>query len=72
MQFAALENPRAAEQLFIQLTQKGCTNPAMSVLATKLAAAFLRLRDMTKRNHYEQLATQFSTTTAQGAERVLL
>lgn len=72
MQFAALENPRAAEQLFIQLTQKGCTNPAMSVLATKLAAAFLRLRDMTKCNHYEQLATQFSTTTAQGAERAVL
>jgi membrane associated rhomboid family serine protease len=68
MQFSALENPRAAEQLFNGLAQKGCTNPAMSVLATKLAAAFLRLRDTGKRAHYEQLATQF----AQGAERALL
>ncbi len=68
MQFSALENPQAAEQLFIQLTQRGCVNPAMSVLASKLSAAFLRLSDMGKRTHYEQLAAQF----AQGAERVLL
>lgn len=68
MQFSALENPRAAEQLFIWLLDKGSRNPAMSVLASKLAAAFLRLQDSAKRTHYEQLASQL----AQGAERVLL
>jgi membrane associated rhomboid family serine protease len=68
MQFSALENPRAAEQLLAQLLDSGFKNPAMSVLASKLAAAFLRLQDSAKRTHYEQLASQL----AQGAERVLL
>lgn len=62
MQFSALENPQAAEQLFNQLSRNGCTNPAMSVLATKLAAAFTRLRDMNKRTHYETLAMQLTAT----------
>lgn len=68
MQFSALENPRAAEELFIQLHKKGCQSPAMSVLADKLANAYLRLRDLNKRSHYQQLANQF----AQGAEGALL
>jgi membrane associated rhomboid family serine protease len=68
MQFSALENPRAAEQLLVQLLDSGSKNPAMIVLASKLAAAFLRLQDSAKRTHYEQLASQL----AQGAERVLL
>jgi len=68
MQFTALESPQSAEQLFLQLLERGCKNPALSVYASKLAAAFLRLRDTGKKSHYDGLAKQL----AQGAERGLL
>lgn len=68
MQFTALESPHSAEQLFLQLLERGCKNPALSVYASKLAAAFLRLRDTGKKSHYDGLAKQL----AQGAERGLL
>jgi membrane associated rhomboid family serine protease len=68
MQFTALESPHSAEQLFLQLLERGCKNPALSVYASKLAAAFLRLRDTGKKSHYDGLAKQL----AQGAERELL
>lgn len=60
MQFSALENPQAAEQLFLQLQERGCKNPALSVYATKLAAAFQRLRDGAKKSHYDELAKQLT------------
>lgn len=68
MQFTALESPQSAEQLFVQLLERGCKNPALSVYASKLAAAFLRLRDTGKKSHYDGLAKQL----AQGAEHGLL
>jgi hypothetical protein len=68
MQFTSLESPQSAEQLFLQLLERGCKNPALSVYANKLAAAFLRLRDAGKKSHYDGLAKQL----AQGAERELL
>ena len=68
MQFTALESPQSAEQLFLQLLERGSKNPALSVYASKLAAAFLRLRDTAKKSHYDALAKQL----AQGAERALL
>jgi membrane associated rhomboid family serine protease len=68
MQFTALESPQAAEQLFLQLLERGCKNPALSVYASKLAVAFQRLRDAGKKSHYDGLARQL----AQGAERGLL
>lgn len=68
MQFTALESPQSAEQIFIQLLGRGCKNPALSVYASKLAAAFLRLRDTAKKSHYDGLAKQL----AQGAEHGLL
>ncbi len=68
MQFTALENPQSAEQVFVQLLERGCKNPALSVYASKLAAAFLRLRDTGKKSYYDGLAKQL----AQGAERGLL
>lgn len=68
MQFTALESPQSAEQLFLQLLARGSKNPALSVYASKLAAAFLRLRDVGKKSHYDGLAKQL----AQGAERGLL
>ena len=68
IQFAALESPASAEQVFVQLLERGCKNPALSVYASKLAAAFLRLRDTGKKSHYDVLAKQL----AQGAERGLL
>ena len=68
MQFTALESPQSAEQVFEQLQTRGCKNPALSVYASKLAAAFQRLRDAGKKSHYDGLAKQL----AQGAERGLL
>ncbi|WP_052417312.1 rhomboid family intramembrane serine protease [Cellvibrio mixtus] len=68
MQFAALENPSSAEQVFNELLRAKSRNPALSVFAMKLAAAFQRLRDGQKKAHYESLAAQL----AQGAERGLL
>jgi membrane associated rhomboid family serine protease len=60
IQFSTLENPQSAEQVFLQLRERGCNNPALSVYASKLAAAFLRLRDIQKRTHYEMLAKQLA------------
>jgi len=60
MQFSALENPQAAEQLFLQLQERGCKNPALSVYASKLAVAFQRLQDTAKKSHYDQLAKQLT------------
>ncbi|MCE3253489.1 MAG: hypothetical protein K0Q67_2509 [Cellvibrio sp.] len=68
MQFTVLESPQSAEQLFVQLQARGCKNPALSVYASKLAAAFQRLRDAGKKSYYDGLAKQL----AQGAERGLL
>lgn len=68
MQFTALESPQSAEQVFEQLQARGCKNPALSVYASKLAAAFQRLRDSGKKSQYDELAKQL----AQGAERGLL
>jgi membrane associated rhomboid family serine protease len=68
MQFVTLENPRSAEQLFNELLRLESKNPALSIFATKLAAAFQRLRDGQKKAHYETLATELS----QGAGRGLL
>jgi membrane associated rhomboid family serine protease len=68
MQFTALESSQSAEQVFVQLLERGCKNPALSIYASKLAAAFLRLRDTGKKSHYDGLAKQL----AQGAERGLL
>jgi hypothetical protein len=68
MQFVTLENPGSAEQLFNELLRLESKNPALSIFATKLAAAFQRLRDGQKKAHYETLATELS----QGAGRGLL
>jgi hypothetical protein len=68
MQFTALENPASAEQMFLQLLESGCKNPALSVYASKLGAAFQKLRETGKKAHYDLLAKQL----AQGAERGLL
>lgn len=68
MQFVALESPTSAEQVFSHLLGMKSKNPALSVFATRLAAAFQRLRDGQKKNHYELLAKEL----AQGAERGLL
>lgn len=67
MQFTALENPQSAEQILLQLLESGCKNPALSVYAGKLAAAFQRLRDASKKSHYDLLAKQL-----EGAGRGLL
>ncbi|WP_049629514.1 rhomboid family intramembrane serine protease [Cellvibrio sp. pealriver] len=66
MQFAALENPQSAEQVFMQLLERGCKNPALVVYAGKLAAAFQRLRDIQKKSHYEALSVQLAQQLAQG------
>lgn len=56
VQFTQLESPKAAEQLFLQLQSRFCTNTAMAVFAAKLAQAFAAKNDRQKKNHYEQLA----------------
>ncbi len=68
MQFAALENPSSAEQVFNELMRMKSRNPALQIFAVKLAASFQRLRDSQKKAHYESLAAQLT----QGAERGLL
>lgn len=68
IQFSALENPQPAEQLFQLLLSRGSKNPSLSIFATKLAAAFLRVRDPQKKSYYETLSREL----AQGAERGLL
>lgn len=68
MQFAALENPSSAEQVFNELLRMKSRNPALSIFAAKLAGSFLRLRDGQKKAHYESLAAQLT----QGVERGLL
>lgn len=68
MQFSVLENPQAAEQLFQWLLSCGSKNPSMSIFATKLAAAFLRVRDPQKKSYYDAISKEL----AQGAERGLL
>lgn len=67
MQFTALESPQSAEQVFAQLLERGCKNPALVVYAGKLAAAFQRLRDHQKKSHYEALSVQLAQQLAQGA-----
>ena len=57
-EFSALENPQVSEQIFKLLQSRACVNPAMAVYAGKLAAAFLRVRDTSKYNHYQALAQQ--------------
>lgn len=66
MQFTSLENPQSAEQVFLQLLERGCKNPALSIYASKLAAAFLRLRDTGKKSHYDGLAKQLAQGTKDG------
>lgn len=68
MQFAALENPGSAEQLFSELMRMESKNPALAVFAGKLSAAFQRLRDQQKKSYYDALEAQLT----QGAERGLL
>ncbi|MEN0036225.1 MAG: rhomboid family intramembrane serine protease [Cellvibrio sp.] len=60
MQFTALENPASAEQMFLQLLERGCKNPALSVYASKLGVAFQRLRETGKKDRYELLAKQLA------------
>lgn len=59
MQFTELDNPASAEQLFEQLAVQNCKNPAMAAFAEKLAAAFLRARNIAKQTHYSGLAKQY-------------
>jgi len=68
MQFSALENPQAAEQVFQSLLNGGSKNPSLSIFATKLASAYSRLRDLQKKSYYDALAKELT----QGAERGLL
>ncbi|QEY15762.1 rhomboid family intramembrane serine protease [Cellvibrio sp. KY-GH-1] len=68
MQFASLDNPTSAEQVFNALLSMQSKNPALAVFASKLAASFQHLREHQKKAHYELLASQL----AQGVKRELL
>lgn len=67
MQFATLESPQSAEQIFTLLQQRKFSNPAMPVFATKLAKAFQTLREHEKKSHYESLALELGRQSMQGA-----
>lgn len=62
IQLATLATPKAAEDLFRLLEERQSKHASMGVIAIKLARAFTQLRDPNKKNHYEQLAKQYSET----------
>lgn len=58
MRFSRHGAAAAAERLFIQLQEAGCKDPAMGVLAGKLAVAFGEQKENHKRSHYQGLSDQ--------------
>lgn len=66
IQLTAVDNPKAAEQIFELLRNRKVNHSSMSILATKLARAFTLLRDNAKQTHYENLAKTLSETAKNG------
>lgn len=66
MQFASLDNPQSAEEIFTLLTRRAYTSPVMAVFASKLAKAFQTLREHEKKAHYDMLTQQLSKQHLQG------
>ncbi|MCH8532596.1 MAG: rhomboid family intramembrane serine protease [Saccharospirillum sp.] len=58
MRFSRHGAAAAAERLFVQLQEAGCKDPAMGVLAGKLAVAFGEQKENHKRSHYQGLSDQ--------------
>lgn len=68
MQLVNLDNPKSAEEIFLQLQKNNSKNSRLGIFATKLATAFKRVKDHEKASHYEFVASQL----AQGANNGLL